>query len=240
MVTFDRSSSPPGGAPAENAGVSRADAVLWRVAGVLGVVVLAGGAGFAGGVFSSRSADEARQREASAALEAQDRARAAEVAALAARIKVLEGKPRGEAVVRPAIEILAQRVDEISRAQTAALAQTRSRFERADLEMTQRLDKLIERIERVEKQVSTPSAVGSSGEASSSQMRHSGALGGPIRGYVLREVFRDGGAVVEGRQGLVEIAPGADLPGAGLVRGLERRNGRWVLVTSTGFIETHN
>jgi hypothetical protein len=58
----------------------------------------------------------------------------------------------------------------------------------------------------------------------------------PLRNYVLREVFR-GGALVEGRQGMIEIYPGAELPGAGRVRSVERRDGKWVVVTSAGVID---
>jgi hypothetical protein len=58
----------------------------------------------------------------------------------------------------------------------------------------------------------------------------------PENGYVLRDVYR-GVAVVEGRRGLVEVAPGDTLPGAGRVRAIERRNRQWVVVTTSGVID---
>jgi hypothetical protein len=58
----------------------------------------------------------------------------------------------------------------------------------------------------------------------------------PENGYVLRDVYR-GVAVVEGRRGLLEVAPGDTLPGAGRVRAIERRNRQWVVVTTSGVID---
>jgi hypothetical protein len=58
-----------------------------------------------------------------------------------------------------------------------------------------------------------------------------------LRGYVLRDVFR-GGAVIESRYGLMEVTPGVQLPGAGRVRSVEQRDGRWVVVTTAGVIES--
>ena len=57
-------------------------------------------------------------------------------------------------------------------------------------------------------------------------------------GYVLREVHR-GVAVVENRAGeFIEVYPGMNVPGAGRVRSIRRRGGRWVVVTSRGTIDS--
>lgn len=46
-----------------------------------------------------------------------------------------------------------------------------------------------------------------------------------------------GGLVdVEGRDGVYEVVPGAVLPGLGPVQSIERRNGRWMVVTPKGII----
>ena len=58
----------------------------------------------------------------------------------------------------------------------------------------------------------------------------------PPNGYVLRNV-RDGYAVLEGRSGLREVAPGDTIPGAGRVRAIEQRGAEWVVVTSIGVID---
>jgi hypothetical protein len=67
------------------------------------------------------------------------------------------------------------------------------------------------------------------------QPRNAGRI--PAYGYVLRDV-RDGFAVVEGRAGLREVAPGDTIPGVGRVRGIERRGAEWVVVTSVGVIDS--
>ena len=67
------------------------------------------------------------------------------------------------------------------------------------------------------------------------QPRNAGRI--PAYGYVLRDV-RDGLAVVEGRSGLREVAPGDTIPGVGRVRGIERRGAEGVVVTSVGVIDS--
>ena len=209
-----------------------------RFALPLALVVATAPFGFFAGVYASGSI-VAFQDKATAPLVAETRAQAATIMALAERLKALEEAPSADVVVKPAIDILARRIDEIGRTQTAALTQTRNRFERAEADMGQKIDKLAERLDRVEKQVSAATPVGTIHPSTSIAVRQAPVGETPVRGYVLREVFRDGGALVEGREGLIEVVPGADLPGVGRVRGLERRDGRWVVVTSSGVIETH-
>ncbi|OJY05513.1 MAG: hypothetical protein BGP04_09040 [Rhizobiales bacterium 62-17] len=60
--------------------------------------------------------------------------------------------------------------------------------------------------------------------------------GPPPGGYVLGEV-REGGAVVHGHRGPVDVAPGTFLPGAGRVQAILRRNGQWVVTTTNGEID---
>jgi hypothetical protein len=56
-----------------------------------------------------------------------------------------------------------------------------------------------------------------------------------IDGWTLREVA-DGGATIEGRQGVFEVYPGDPLPGVGRVNAIRRQDGRWVVVTDRGLI----
>lgn len=56
-----------------------------------------------------------------------------------------------------------------------------------------------------------------------------------LEDWVLREVG-DGGATVEGRQGIFEVFTGDPLPGVGRVDAIRRQNGRWVVVTGRGLI----
>jgi hypothetical protein len=56
-----------------------------------------------------------------------------------------------------------------------------------------------------------------------------------LEGWVLRDAYR-GRALVENRQRVYEVVPGANLPGAGRIETITRQNGRWVVVTSKGLI----
>jgi hypothetical protein len=56
-----------------------------------------------------------------------------------------------------------------------------------------------------------------------------------VDGWVLRDVA-NGGALVEGRQGIFEVYAGDPLPGVGRVDAIRRQDGRWVVVTSKGLI----
>jgi hypothetical protein len=57
----------------------------------------------------------------------------------------------------------------------------------------------------------------------------------PLKGYIIREVFDDM-ALVESRYGLTLVKPDSLLLGAGRVISIERRAGKWTIVTSEGTI----
>jgi hypothetical protein len=61
----------------------------------------------------------------------------------------------------------------------------------------------------------------------------------PLKGYVIREVF-DGMALVESRYGLTLVKPDQLLLGAGRVISIERRAGKWTIVTAAGTIVETN
>jgi hypothetical protein len=56
-----------------------------------------------------------------------------------------------------------------------------------------------------------------------------------IEGWTLRDVA-NGGALIEGRQGIYEVYAGDPVPGLGRVDAIRRQDGRWVVVTSKGLI----
>lgn len=58
----------------------------------------------------------------------------------------------------------------------------------------------------------------------------------PPRGYVVREVYANGSAVVENAAGRRRVAIGDVLPGAGIVHAIELRDQQWVVVTAGGLI----
>jgi hypothetical protein len=56
-----------------------------------------------------------------------------------------------------------------------------------------------------------------------------------VEGWVLRDVA-NGGALIEGRQGIYEVYAGDPVPGVGRVDAIRRQDGRWVVVTNKGLI----
>lgn len=240
LMVLDAAVRPDAGAP--DSGGSNGARDLRRIILPAVLVLMTGAVGW----YAGASAGMGRSGEQGAAVEsalvAELKAQANTIAALEARLKTLEAAPQVEAVVKPAIEILARRIDEIARTQTAALTNTSSRLDRSDRDIGARLDRVNERIERVEKQVSSPVPVSSTqknttvASRSTPEEKAREPEASPIHSYVLRDVFR-GGALVESRHGLMEVFPGVQLPGAGRVRSVEKRDGRWVVVTTTGVIE---
>jgi hypothetical protein len=122
-----------------------------------------------------------------------------------------------------------------------------------------KLDRLAERVDRLEHQFSSlmptgaippASAAPAAARQSSSEAENtSHALPTkeqrpavekpkiPPNGYVLRDV-EDGVAIIEDRTGLHEVVPGQVLAGIGRVESIERRGHRWVVVTSDGLIDS--
>ena len=56
-----------------------------------------------------------------------------------------------------------------------------------------------------------------------------------VEGWILRDVA-NGGALIEGRQGIFEVYAGDPVPGLGRVDAIRRQDGHWVVVTSRGLI----
>jgi hypothetical protein len=56
-----------------------------------------------------------------------------------------------------------------------------------------------------------------------------------VDGWTLRDV-KNGGALIEGRQGLYEVYAGDPVPGLGKVDAIRKQDGRWVVVTSKGLV----
>ena len=56
-----------------------------------------------------------------------------------------------------------------------------------------------------------------------------------VEGWVLRDVG-NGGALIEGRQGIYEVYAGDPVPGLGRIDAIRKQDGKWVVVTSKGLI----
>jgi hypothetical protein len=130
----------------------------------------------------------------------------------------------------------------------------------------QQIAKLTDSLERVEKAeqrraaataTTTTAAVTASRQASASDVTgsiaakpHSTLAPGPgappeaqaaalrqavVQGWVLRRVY-DGAALIEGRDGIIEVEPGDVAPGLGRIEAIKRHDGRWAVVTARGLI----
>jgi hypothetical protein len=56
-----------------------------------------------------------------------------------------------------------------------------------------------------------------------------------IQGWVLQKVV-DGTAIIQSREGMIEVGVGDALPGGGRVEAIRRQDGRWVVLTSRGLV----
>lgn len=54
-----------------------------------------------------------------------------------------------------------------------------------------------------------------------------------ITGWVVRDVYR-GVALIEGKRGTMEVVPGVTIPGAGVVKTIERKGNGWTITTTKG------
>jgi hypothetical protein len=106
-----------------------------------------------------------------------------------------------------------------------------------------KITEALDRVERskVERHVTTltpsPEPVGSVPASPPPGIAPQAILKPPIvDGWALRKVYNADAALVEGRYGVVEIAPGDLVPGLGRIQEIKRQDGRWVVVTSRGLI----
>ncbi|MDD1520738.1 MULTISPECIES: hypothetical protein [Bradyrhizobium] len=112
------------------------------------------------------------------------------------------------------------------------------KLEKAQAEPMAKLAKLSETVDKLRTaqaavpaptaaaQAATPAATPPKVEASKLPM---------VDGWRLRDVA-NGGALIEGREGLYEVYAGDPVPGLGRVDAIRRQDGRWVVVTSKGLI----
>ena len=155
--------------------------------------------------------------------------------------------------ISAAIAQLTTRVDHVERDQGARLDKL---AERIDHDSSPRFADLAARLDKLEKKAATPAPVvasvaptppkptaatppppakaepGVSSEATGSIEKPKP----PLRGYAVVDM-RDGFATIEGREGMISVAPGDSIPGLGRVLRIERRGREWVVVTSLGVIE---
>ena len=125
------------------------------------------------------------------------------------------------------------------------------KVEKAELEPAVKLAKLSEAVDRLDKLRATPAApapVAAATPAPAAAKEVTGSItpapAAPkvevgrlptVDGWILRDVA-NGGALIEGRQGIYEVYAGDPVPGLGRVDAIRRQDGHWVVVTSKGLI----
>lgn len=105
---------------------------------------------------------------------------------------------------------------------------------------TAQFSKIGDALERAEKRATAAAKAPAAPETTGSLPRP--AVAGPAQspakpllGWTVRQVT-DGLAVIEGREGVIEVELGAVVPNLGRVQDIKRENGRWLVVTSRGVI----
>jgi hypothetical protein len=117
------------------------------------------------------------------------------------------------------------------------------KLEKAQVEPAAKLAKLSDTVEKLR---ATPLAPAPAPVASLPAKDITGSISAPapkpevarlptVEGWVLHDVA-DGGATIEGRQGIFEVYAGDPVPGLGRVDAIRKQDGRWVVVTSKGLI----
>jgi hypothetical protein len=142
------------------------------------------------------------------------------------------------AALRTSVETAAQD----TQAKTTRIAERLDRSERSQAEPLAKLAKIGEAVERLERRTAQPAVAAAAVPAGDI----TGSLGAPraavpetkppvATGWTLLEVH-SGAALVEGREGLIEVLPGDTLPRLGRVEAIRKQDGRWVVVTARGLI----
>ena len=231
------------------AGLSRA--VVWASSLAAGLALIAG-------VAAAALYDHARETNLIAAKSEETRSLAQTVKTLKDRIDAIEAARAHDESAdmrRIAAEMKGESagVHDLS----ANLGQTNARIDKLERDHGARLDKLADRFDhetagkladlsgRLDKLEKRPVAAAPVAPAPPAKPvpaaamvsnETTGSIDRPkLRGYWLVEAD-EGYAVIDGRDGPQQVAPGDVLPGIGRVQRIERRGRDWVVVTSAGVI----
>ncbi len=233
---------------------------LARYGAYAGAAIIALGAGWTGAHFLNATS---RNASASVAFAAQTDARleklSEDIRLLRESVATLAKPARSPENLKPLndrIAALAESIDRFRADQSgkiSALAASIERAEKADKENSARVAQIVERLDRSDR--AAPATTGSI-PAPSAQAALSPPNPPPrpdaerpnvtaieqkpapkqIEGWALRDIY-DGMALIENRRvGLVEVQPGQMVRGLGRIERIERRAGRWVVVTDQGVI----
>jgi Asp-tRNA(Asn)/Glu-tRNA(Gln) amidotransferase C subunit len=207
-----------------------------RLAALAAVFALAAVAGVIGGSLASTALGHRPDDKANAAAEQQ-------VQALTETI----GKLNAEVA---ALKTSAERSAKSDASQLAKIADRVEKVEKAQAEPAAKLAKLSETVEKLRVTAATPAAAPASAAAKENVKEATASIPTPVAapnrapeahrlptvvGWRIRNIG-NGGALIEGREGLYEVYAGDPLPGLGRVDAIRKQDGRWVVVTSKGLI----
>lgn len=222
---------------------------------VLGFAFAAGTYFFSGtpgvGPKPALSPQEAERME----LERTTQKLAADIGALKTNVEALraavaqEQAAGGVRGVEKSLDALKTRLDAVRTETSGQLAELSTKVDRLQRDPAQR--EVAERLDRIEKLTSSMLPTGSVGplvKAATQDRNPAAPAKAPpqnaeapkrpalITSWVVRDVY-DGVALVENARGSIEVALGDTIPGAGVVKTIERRGGGWIVITSRGLVD---
>jgi hypothetical protein len=148
-----------------------------------------------------------------------------------------------------ALKASAERSAKSDASQLAKITDRVEKVEKAQAEPAAKLAKLSESVEKLRVTAATPAApapAAAKDHAKETTASIPTPVAAPNRaadanrlptvvGWRIRNIG-NGGALIEGREGLYEVYAGDPLPGLGRVDAIRKQDGRWVVVTSKGLI----
>jgi hypothetical protein len=180
---------------------------------------------------------------------------AEDIRTLKANVEALRAAQSQTAKDTTALEGLKPRLEAVNTETAASIAELAGKVEHLQREPAAKLSQVLERLDRIERQIAAPLITASFGAAQApgkaaagKQAQLAGAPAKPplenakghpqlITNWVVRDVY-DGIALVESPRGSIEVAPGEIIPGAGMVKSIERRGAGWIVITSRGLVDS--
>lgn len=210
-------------------------------------------------VARRESVESAELRRATQKMGEDMRALKTNLDALRASIAQNQGA-KDQHALEKGLDGLKTKIDAVKTETNAAIAELSGKVEHMQREPAAKLQQVVDRLDRIEKQTAAPATTASipvsasSGKAATPN--HTQILGAPprplslppeaaegpkrpqlITSWVVRDVY-DGVALVENASGSLEVGPGEVIPGAGTVKAIERRGSGWIVITSRGLVDS--
>lgn len=110
------------------------------------------------------------------------------------------------------------------------------RVDRAQADPAAKLTKALEALDRIDRRTEVAARETTASIAPPAPTPAAVTPAAPsVPGWVVRDVYR-GTAILQGRLGVIEVEAGDMLPGVGRIEAIRRQDGRWIVVTSKGWI----